>query len=101
MSQTTTEIPLLVTHSREQYLRKNEVRIRNLALPQHNTDPLVELHLNAVHMAEDLEQIHASAASGYRSLNTAPHRVQIHEHHAAAANQIKLYHLDKLATILL
>jgi hypothetical protein len=101
MSTHTAEIPRLVAHPREHYLRQNEGRIRSLAGKECRHDPIVDLHLNAVHMAEDLLQIHVTAALGYRTMGNQPHRVEIHEGHAAAARQFLLYHLDKLAVILL
>lgn len=99
-SERTTEIPRLVSQPREQYLRQNEGRIRSLALPQNSTDPLVRLHLEAVAMADDMEAIHAGAIRRHEADNN--HRfADIHERHRQAAVQFLLYHLDKLATILI
>lgn len=91
----------LVTHPREHFLRQNETRIRSLAAAQHRVDPMVNLHLSAVHMAEDLQDIHESAATAYQARSNSQHRVEMHTVHRDQSQQFKLYHLDKLAIILI
>ena len=100
MTNITTEIPRLVTHPREQYLRKEECRIRSLALPARNADPAIAIHLNAVLGAEDLIDIHEAAAKRQAS-QSAPHFSEVHRRLAAVAWQLKLYHLNALASHLI
>lgn len=95
----TSQIQRLVALPREQYLRKEETRIRSLALPAQNTDPAVELHLNAVLGAEDLIDIHEVAAERQASQG-AEHFAASHRRFAAIAWQLKLYHLSQLANLL-
>ena len=94
------EIPRLVPMPREQYLRKEETRIRSLALPARNADPTVAIHLSAVLGAEDLIDVHESAADR-QAANGAIHFAEAHRRFAATAWQLKLYHLNALASILI
>lgn len=94
-SQATLEIPRLVKAPREVFLRQNEARIRSQALPL-KADPDIALELSAVEMAEDLFDIHEIA--GKKMADQGRHAwAKIHDRHCAAAFQIRLYHLDKLA----
>lgn len=94
-TQATLEIPRLVTTPREQFLRKAEARIRSQALPL-KSDPDIALHLAAVEMAEDLHDLH-DVAGGKMELAGRTAWAKIHARHRAAAFQLGLYHLDKLA----
>lgn len=100
MSTATNTIPRLVPIPREQYLRKEETRIRSLALPSRNADPFIELHLDAVLGAEELIDIHEVAAQR-QSNQGAEHFAASHRRFAAIAWQIKLHHLNQLAAILI
>jgi hypothetical protein len=91
----TLEIPRLVKAPREAFLRKNECQIRSQALPL-KSDPEISLHLSAVEMAEDIFDIH-EIAGGKMAAQGRTAWVKIHERHAAAALQFRLYHLDQLA----
>jgi hypothetical protein len=95
MSTPTLEIPRLVTAPRETFLRQQEGRIRSQALPL-KSDPEILRELNAIEMAEDLFDIHEIA--GKKMADQARHAWEkIHARHCAAAFQLRLYHLDKLA----
>ena len=65
MSHDTLEIPRLVTAPREAFLRKEETKLRSLALPL-KADPAIAKELNAIEMAEDLFDIHEIAAEKQR-----------------------------------
>jgi len=100
MSTTThQQIPRLVPHPRETYLRQNETRIRSEALTA-KTDPAVSIELAAIELAEDLFDIHEVAGNKQRSLGKEPWAV-IHDRHKTAALHLKLYHLDRLAHLVL
>jgi hypothetical protein len=98
MSRQTLEIPRLVTHPREVYLRQNETQIRSRALPL-KTDPAVKLHLDAIEMSEDLFDIHEIAGRKMTDQGRTAWAV-IHQRHTQAALQIRLYHLDKLVHLI-
>jgi hypothetical protein len=101
MSNTATlEIPRLVPHPRETYLRQNETRIRSEAGRMAKDDPTIKRHLHGVEMAEDLYDIHDVAGAKQRQLGKEPWAV-IHDRHKAAAFQLKLHHLDLLANLTL
>lgn len=89
------DIQRIVSHAREQYLRKEETRIRSEALNA-KTDPAVLMHLTGIEFAEDLQDYHESVISHFREKNL-PHRIPPHERYQAQAFQLKLHHLDKLA----
>lgn len=99
-SLTTTEIPRLVTAPREQYLRQNETRIRSEARPPNTSDPQIAKHLSAVEMAEDIIDRHEVAIEANRRAGIH-HMATAHEIYAAKATQLKLYHLDMLAHLLI
>ena len=100
MKQANMEPPRLVTLPREQYLRKEEARIRSLSLPARNSDPIVETHLCAVLGAEELIDIHESAAIR-QSAQGARHFAEAHTRFASIAWQIKLYHLNALSNLVI
>lgn len=89
----------LVSHPREQFLRKEETRIRSEALTS-KADPAVALHLSGIEFAEDLQDYHESVIDHFRAKNLA-HRIPPHERYQAQAFQLKLHHLDKLSHLLL
>lgn len=96
-----TPVPRLVPLPREQYLRKEETRIRSLALPQAaNADPQVQVHLFAVCAAEELIDIHEAAALRQEAQG-APHFARSHRRYATLAWQLKLFHLNQLAALLI
>ena len=90
----------LVPLPREQYLRREETNIRSLAMPARNSDPQVAMHLSAVLGAEDLIDIHECAANR-QSAQGAHHFAESHMRFAATAWQLKLYHLNALANLLI
>ena len=98
MSQTAI-IRQLVTVPREQYLRKEEARIRSLALPAVCADPLAATHLAALEFAEDLQDRHEVAANAHRT--TRPHMAAEHDIYAAKACQLKFYHLNQLSILVI
>lgn len=100
MSTASTEIPRLVSAPREQYLRQNETRIRSEARPQNSLDPQVAKHLSAVEMAEDIIDRHEVAIEANRRAGNN-HIAEQHVGYAAKATQLKLYHLDQLAHLVL
>jgi len=90
------DIPRLLTHPREQYIRQNEARIAD-AIRANSSEPFVILHAQAVEMAQSLIDVHEAAA--VRQLNCDAIRVaQMHQGYAAQATQLKLYHLSQIAT---
>lgn len=96
----TLQIPLLVPFAREQYLRKEETRIRSEALPVRHGDSEVNLHLNAVLGAEELIEIHEVAARR-QNAQGATAVAATHHRFAALAWQLKLHHLNCLASLLI
>lgn len=99
MSHDTLEIPRLVTAPREAFLRKEETKLRSLALPL-KADPAIAKELNAIEMAEDLFDIHEIAAEKQRRAGNQAW-TKIHERHTQAAMQLRLDHLDRLANLLI
>ncbi len=100
MANSPTDIPRLVATSREQYLRKEECRIRSLALTASRLDPQVRIHLDAVLGAEELIDIHDSAAQR-QAAQGAHHFADTHRRFSALAWQLKLLHLHTLASTLI
>jgi hypothetical protein len=98
MSTTTDTIAPLVAHTREQYLRKEESRIRSAAttILAGGPDPGIRAALDAVIYAEDLHDIHDVTAAYYRDRGIA-HKDRTHVRYAASAWQLKLRALDQLA----
>jgi hypothetical protein len=98
---TSTHQPIrLVTTVREQYLRKEENRIRSEAVSLSQSDPLVSTHLIAVQSSEELHEIHEAAAIRQDRMG-AEGIANVHRRLAATAWQLKLHHLHQLAGILL
>lgn len=97
------DIPRLLSHPREQYVRQNESRITDaiaLAKKAAPVDPAVELHAHVIDMMQSLIDVHESAAG--RQRNCGAERVAaMHEGFAAQATQVKLYHLSQIASLLL
>lgn len=99
----TAPITPLISHTREQYLRKEETRIRSLAsniLATGSPDPSIRAALDAVIYAEDLHDIHDVTAKFY-SAKEIPHRAENHQRYAAKAWQLKLRALDQLAHLVI
>lgn len=94
-----TDIHQLVTTSREQYLWKQETRIRESARTAKD-DPAISRHLTAVESAEDFVDYHEAVISHFRK-HDQTHRIPPHERYLANARQIKLHHLDQLAHLLI
>lgn len=93
----------LVNVTRQQFLTKEETRIRSLAsnvLASKNPDPAVRRWLNAVLYAEDINDIHDIAREKYERTGP-PHHAESHASWAAQAAQLKLLALDQLAHLLL
>jgi hypothetical protein len=84
---------------REQYLTKNEARIRSRALPVNRPGPLALDHLTIIEGVDDSLQAHLKAAEQHRAMHRIAHE-EHHRHIAAALLQTKLWHLDRLETIL-
>lgn len=88
----------LVSHPREQYLRKEETRIRSAAIAILASGPDTNLRasLDAVLHAEDLYEIHAETAKYYTQRGQTM-RTATHTRYAAQAHQLKLRALDQLS----
>ena len=98
-----TDVPRLLSHPREQYVRQNEARIADAiaqAFKSSPVDPAVHLHSAVVDMTQALIDVHDSAANRQRACG-ANRVADTHEGFSAQATQIKLYHLSQLASILL
>jgi hypothetical protein len=91
----------LVSVPREQYLRKEEARIRSLSLPTVCADSLAAIHLTALEYAEELQDCHEVAATSNRQATNREHMAVAHDSYAAMALQLKLYHLNQLSAIVL
>ena len=91
---------ILIPVHREQYLTKEETRLLAAANIAVKTDPRILPHLTIIESAEALQAIHEAAANRYSQQPNTAHIVARHQHHAAAARQIYLYHLDHLASLL-
>lgn len=100
MSDQSTQPIRLVTTPREQYLRKEEKRIRSEAVALTQSDPLIATHLMAVQAAEELHEIHEAAAIRQHRMG-AESVANVHRRLAASAWQLKLHHLHQLAGILI
>lgn len=94
------DVPRLVAAPREHYVRQNEARIRDLALPAKTADPIVATHLAAVLMAEDIEDRHRAAVESHRTARRET-LARDHERYVAMAVQLRLHHLSQLASILI
>ena len=95
------DLPRYIPLPRQQYLYQNEGRIRSLALPARTTDPQVAIHLDYMLFAEDLLDRHAVAVVANRKAPNREHAALEHEILVAKAEQLKLYHLDQLAHLLI
>jgi hypothetical protein len=96
MPKYTLEVPVLVPVAREQFLRRDEGRIRSVALLAEKSDPAIKNHLAIVLMAEDLQDVHEAAACRFQNTgNTA--FAEAHRRFAQQAIQIRLHHLDLLS----
>ena len=94
--------PRLVSQPREQYLRKEEPRIRSVAIAMLAAGPSPDIRaaLDAVLYAEDLHDIHDETAKFY-ALRSQPVRVETHSRYAAQALQLKLRALDQLSHLVI
>jgi hypothetical protein len=95
--------PPAVSHPREQYLRKEEGRIRSLAsglLASGSPDPTINAELTDIIDAEDMHDLFEVTADYYRDKGVS-HREAIHRRHAEAAARFKLRALDRLAHLVL
>jgi hypothetical protein len=99
MSKSSTIDPI-VSVPREQYLLKNETRIRDLALPAKNSDPAVAVHLQIVLFQESIQDRHEVAVTANRNAHRE-HMARDHQAFADMAYQTKLHHLSQLASLLL
>lgn len=89
-----------VSVPREQYLRKEETRIRDAALPIHNSDPTVAVHSNILFKIEEDIEVFETAETIHR--NAGRHtQADEHKRRAAASLQLKFHHLDQLAHLLI
>ena len=98
-----TDIAPLVSHTREQFLRKEEGRIRSQAtslLAAGKPDPSITAALDAAIFAEDLHEIHDETAKHYAQKGV-PHRAEIHDRYARQALQLKLRALDQLSHLVI
>ena len=88
----------LIPVPREQYLISQEAQIRSRALPANKPCPLTLAHLTIIETLDDSLDAHKKAASQHLAMNRLAH----HEHHSHIAtdlHQAKLWHLDRLATL--
>lgn len=93
----------VVSHPREQYLRKDEARIRSVAaglIASGTPDPAISAEIDDILAAEDLFDLHDVTATFYQD-KKVPHRADIHRRHAAQAQRLKLRALDRLAHLVL
>jgi hypothetical protein len=102
MNTTTTpiEIPRLVPHPRETYLRQNETAIRSDAGRLAKDDPTIKRHLSAIEMAEDLHDYHQVCIEHFQKSGTT-HRIAPHQTYKTQSFQLQLHHLDQLANLIL
>jgi hypothetical protein len=96
MPKYTFPIPVLVPVAREQFLRRDEGRIRSAALLAEKTDPVIKTHLAIVLMAEDLQDVHEAATNRFQNTGHAAF-AEAHKRFAQQAIQIRLHHLDRLS----
>ncbi len=89
-----------VSLPREQDLRKQEVRIRDAALPIHSSDPAVANHVNILFVLEDAIAMHETAEKAHRSAGRQ-FKAEIHRSKAADLLQIKFHPLAQLAQLLI
>jgi hypothetical protein len=96
------QTPRLVSAPREQYLRKEETRIRSAAIAMLAAGPSPDIRaaLDAVLHAEDLYDIHDETAKFYQQ-RSQPVRVETHTRYASQAMQLKLRSLDQLSFLVL
>jgi len=94
------ETPRLVTLPREQYLRRDETRIRSEAGRLQHGDPAIAAHLNAVLSAEDLHDYHLAAEEHFEGKRDRA-RTERHQRLKDQSLQLKLHHLDQLAHLIL
>jgi hypothetical protein len=97
------EIPRLLPHPRETYLRQNEARILETAAgiiattPQ---DPQITAALDAIHFCNDLYLIHSTTVPKFEKL-AKPELATRHGSLAAKALQLKFRALDQLSHLVL
>jgi hypothetical protein len=99
MPKYTHPVPILVPVAREQFLRRDEGRLRSVALLAEKSDPVIKTHLDIVLMAEDLTDVHEAAADRFHRTGNAAFS-DAHKRFAQQAVQIRLHHLDQLSKIL-
>ena len=96
----TTHPVRLVTTTREQYLRKEENRIRSEAVALCQSDPLIAKLLSAISKAEEFYEHHDVTAIRQDRID-ATALSNYHRRLTSAAWELKLYFLDQLAVIVL
>jgi hypothetical protein len=89
-----------VSLPREQYLRREEIRIRDAALPIRSSDPAVAIHANCILKLEELIEVFEAAEAAHRSKGREI-LADGNRQRAADAMQLKFYHLDQLAHLLI
>jgi len=90
----------LVPMPREQYLRQQETRLRSEAARLEKEDPSIACHLAAVLFAEDLHDYHSKAEDHFEEKGDRA-RTERHTHLKDQALQIKLHHLNQLASLII
>lgn len=92
------QTPRLISPPREQYLRKEETRIRSAAIAMLAAGPSPDIRaaLDAVLHAEDLFDIHDVTATFYGQRGQVA-RNENHTRYANQAMQLKLRALDQLS----
>lgn len=96
------QTPRLVSAPREQYLRKEETRIRSAAIAMlaGGPSPDIRAALDAVLHAEDLYDIHDVTATFYGQRGQVT-KNENHTRYATQAMQLKLRSLDQLSFLVL
>jgi hypothetical protein len=95
--------PTGVSHPREQYLRKDEARIRSVAaglIASGTPDPAIAAELEDIIATEDMFDLHQVTANFHQE-RRVEFRAKIHRRHAAQCARLKLRALDRLAHLVL
>ena len=92
----------LVNVSREQYLISQSRHIIQAAkfYQESVSTAAITSHLHALEMVSNLSALHKDALVGWKKINNSG-RIKIHQNALSALHQIRLYHLDALASLTL
>jgi len=92
----------LVNVSREQYLTSQSRHIIQSAkfYQESVSTAAITSHLHALEMLANLSNLHSEALIGWTKIHNSG-RIKIHQNALDAIKQIRLYHLDSLASLTL